>query len=412
MPKFAPGRFPPGFFDLPADAGEDLPLAIIDEWKASAQDAGAAAAVLASRTLRGTVVSSDSAGLTRLSRERPLLEILALISRPKELIHGFGRAIGGRALGTWAADNTQMFYPGEVPAERVVGMLRAVQLRLLEERTIGIGFCAHRGVFYELGEGVYGPDADRVEAVAEEHTSGGELVITGDLAASLPPGHGFRLSPRADLAEAFGEILRVEEGPALAGVEPTDLRYPTPFDEAFYEELRGWSSGEQPGALPRPEYHDRAVVLVERERDEPDVPEVALLNDLALAAAMRRIGRSLLPEHGGEEVKATGSISIYVFREPGPAAAFAQAFREAFAEQGVQTRIGIDAGDVLLFDLGRGRHDIAGSPVNVASKLAQDCGEFGRIYLSEAATRRARLERRSRTVTFDVSGVSLSARTL
>lgn len=411
MPKFAPGRFPPGFFDLPADAGEELPLSIIEAWTSSAQDRAAADRILAGHTLRGIVVSSDSAGLTKLSRERSLVEMLALINRPKELIHGYGRAIGGRAIGTWAADNTQMFYPAEVPTARVLGLLRRTQDHLTEEQTIGIGFCAHLGTFFELGNGVYGPDADRVETVAEEHTAGGELVVTGELADALPSPHGFALSPREDLAGPFGRILRVDGGPALEDIVAEDIHYPTPFDAAFHEGLHVWTTDEHP-ALPEPEYQDRTVVLVERERDVPDEPAVSLLNDLALAAAMKRIGRHLLAPHGGAEVKTTGLISIYTFGDPAPAAAFAEAFRETFAAQGVLTRIGIDSGQVLLFDLGGGRHDIAGSPVNVASKLAQDCGEFGLIYLSDAATRRARLERRSRSVTFEVSGVTLSARTL
>lgn len=29
MARFSPVRFPPGFFDLPADAGESLPLDVI-----------------------------------------------------------------------------------------------------------------------------------------------------------------------------------------------------------------------------------------------------------------------------------------------------------------------------------------------------------------------------------------------
>ena len=37
---------------------------------------------------------------------------------------------------------------------------------------------------------------------------------------------------------------------------------------------------------------------------------------------------------------------------------------------------------------------------------------FGKIYLSDEATRRARMERQSRTVTFEVSGVTLTARHL
>ncbi len=410
MPKFAPDRFPPGFFDLPADAGEALPVTVIEQWTSSDQTVDAARAILGPHTRRGILVSTDAAGLTKLSRERPLVEILALINRPKELIHAWGATIGGEALGTWAADNTQMLYPEPVDAARVVAMLRSTQDALARERTVGIGFAAHRGVFYLLGDGVFGPDADRVEVVAEEHTEGGELVVSDTVEAALPPAHGFALAPRADLAQRFGGFARVTAGPTLEGVTPRDYEYPAPFTEAFHEELRHYVTGEAAAALPRPEARRSAVVLIEREQDVPDVPEAALLNDLALSAAMKRLAGELLPAHGGEEIKTSGLIGIYLFADPARGAAFAQEFRRVFAEQGVATRAGIDVGEVLVFDMGRGRREIAGAPVNVASKLAQDVGSFGRIYLSDVATAQARLERQSQTFRFDVSGVTLTAR--
>ena len=95
MPRFNPTRFPPGFFDLPADAGRELPLEIIAAWTRSSQTPDVARELLAPCTLRGIVVASDTAGLTGLSQERPLIEILAMVSRPKELVHACGRAIGG-----------------------------------------------------------------------------------------------------------------------------------------------------------------------------------------------------------------------------------------------------------------------------------------------------------------------------
>ena len=70
MARFNPTRFPPGFFDLSPDAGRDLPLDIIAAWTRSDQSVRAAAALLAPCTLRGIVVSSDAAGLTRLTQER------------------------------------------------------------------------------------------------------------------------------------------------------------------------------------------------------------------------------------------------------------------------------------------------------------------------------------------------------
>ena len=410
MPKFAPDRFPPGFFDLAAGAGEALPLDIIERWRSGKQTREAALALLEQHTLHGVVVSSDAAGLTRLARELPLVRILAMINRPKELIHAWGKAIGGRALGTWAADNTQMFYGEGCEPRRVVAMLRGVQRVLAAGSDVGIGLCAHRGTFYELGDGLYGPHADRVEIVAEEHTAPGELLVTDDLVAALGTGHGFEMARRGDLEADFGAIFSVTGGPELSDVEATDYHYPAPFSEDFHRELQQYGSAA--AGLPSPKYADLAVVLVERERDEPDEPEIALLNDLALSAAMKRIADELLPAHGGTDIKTSGLIGIYTFPECAAAAAFAQDFRRIFAEQGVQTRAGIDVGEVLVFDLGRGRRDIAGSPVNVASKLAQDLGDFGRIYLSDAATQRARLERRSQTVQFDVAGAPMNARQL
>jgi class 3 adenylate cyclase len=409
MAKFSRDRFPPGFFDLPSDAGETLPVEIIDRWTHSDQTRETALALLGPHTIRGIVVSSDAAGLTRLTRELPLIEILALINRPKELVHAYGRAIGGRSIGVWAADNTQMFYPQDLAADRVVSMLLTMLDQVTRECQVGIGLCAHAGEYFELAGGVYGPDADRVELVAEEHTEAGELVITGRLAARLTPGLGFVLAPRADLAATLGEILGVTGGPRLEGLEPTDFRYPVPFTDDFYTGLSAYGRTRRKSVAPRPLYRELAVVLIEREREEPDIPEVAALNDLALAAVMKRIGGRLLADLEGEEIKTAGLISLYTFEDCSSAVSFAEAFRDTLAAQRIQCRIGIDVGDVLLFQLGPASRDIAGGPVNVASKLAQDCGEFGKIYLSDEAARRAGRRRERPTLRFQVSGVELAA---
>jgi hypothetical protein len=409
MAKFASDRFPPGFFDLPRDAGETLPVAVIERWTHSDQTRETARALLAPHTLRGTVVSSDSAGLTRLTRELPLVTILAMVDHPKQFLHAYGRAVGGRAIGVWAADNTQMFYPAEVPAERVLGMLLAARDHVVRECEVGVGLCAHLGEYFELGGGVYGPDADRVEVVAEEHTEGGELVVTDTLAERLPAGHAFAFAARHELAAEFGGILRVTDGPRLAGLELADFRYPSPYSADFTDGLGAFTRTGRPSAMPRPVYQDLAVVLIEREREEPDVPEVAALNDLALAAAMKRIGAELRRDLGGTEIKTAGLISLFTFADSRTALDFARAFRSTLAGQGIQSRIGVDAGQVLVFELAPGSRDIAGSAVNTASKLAQDCGVFGRIHVSEAAGRVAGLGDLPPTLRFQLSGVELAA---
>jgi class 3 adenylate cyclase len=405
MAKFFTDRFPPGFFDLPRSAGETLPLDVIAAWTGSDQTRDAARAILSPHLLRGTIVSSDSAGLTRLGRERPLIEILALVAEPKEIIHAHGRAIGGRAIGVWVADNTQMFYPAEIPPERVVAMLRTAMERIASRCELGIGIAAHTGEFFELSGAVYGPDADRVEVIAEDHTAGGELVITDALARAMPASHGFRLETRTDLHV----VHRVLGGPTIDDLDASDIEYPAPYSSDFSMSLAEYSRTRRDSRAPRQAYQDLAVVLVEREPEEPDVPEVAVLNNLALTAAMKRIGRSLLANPDDAEVKSSGLIGIYTFADCREAIDFARRFREALGTQGVQCRIGIDVGPVLVFDLAPGSREIAGSAVNVASKLAQDTGSYGMIQVSDVVLKRASAKKERPTRTIHVSGIDLKA---
>lgn len=391
MPRFSPLRFPPGFFDLPADAGEALPLEVIAAWTRSDQTVAAARELLGPFTLRGIVVASDAAGLTRLTQERSLIEILAMVSRPKELVHAYGRAIGGVPIGTWAADNTAMFYAKGIPADHIVAMLLTLLDRVREECEVGIGMAAHHGIFYELARGLHGPDADRVELIAEDHTAAGELVLTDTLTALLPEG-AVSLRRRTDLAPLFGSVFRVTDGPRREGLAVSDFKYPLPFTDEFFTGLAQFQRTRRTSVVPRPAYRDVAIVMVEREHEDQDVPEVAALNDLALAAAVKRLGNSLLESREGAEIKTSGRASLYLFETAAEALAFSRALREALAEEQVQLAIGVDVGRVLLFELGPGLRDVAGAPVNVAAKLAQDAGELGVIQLTTAAARQAGLE--------------------
>lgn len=382
MARFSPTRFPPGFFDLPPDAGHLLPLGVVAAWTRGSQTVERARELLAPYTLRGTVVCSDAAGLTRLTQERSLIEILAMVSRPKELAHAYGKALGGIPLGVWAADNTAMFYPDGVSPDHVVSMLLALQDRVRADCEVGIGICAHYGSFYELGQGIYGPDADRVEGIAEDFTAAGELVVTDTLFDRLGETASFVSAPRTDLRDRFGEVFRISDGPRLGGIDASDFHYPLPFTDEFYGGLAQFQRTRRTSVVPRPAYRDVTVVVIAPEREDRDIPEVAALNDLSLAAAIMRIGRGLVEDLSGTEVKTSSGLSIYLFEEARHAVDFARKLRQTLAAQGVALRMGMDAGRVLLFELGGDRRDLAGGPVNVASKLAQDAGQFGTILLS------------------------------
>ena len=408
MARLSPIRFPPGFFDLPSDAGQSLPLDLIASWIRSPQTPEAARLLLEPSTLQGIVVCSDTVGLTRLSHERSLIELLALVNHPKELVHAYGRAIGGTAVGVWAADNTAMFYPESVSAERVVSMLLTLMDRIGEECEVGIGMAIHHGQFFELGSGLHGADADKVEGLAEEHSRAGELLITGELRHLLGETSTFEFEPVSTIPVS-GEVYRVIDGLRLEGVEPSEFRYPLPFTDEFYDGLSEFQRTRRTSVVPRPAYRDGFVVVVEREREDRDDPDVASLNDLALAAAIARVGASLLEEFEGIEVKSTGGPTIYYFDEARRALNFARKLREFFQAQRVQLSIGIDMGRVLLFELGPHRYDVAGSPVNVASKLAQDAGKLGSITLTWASARAAGLPDLTAVEALAASGITIEA---
>lgn len=408
MARLSPTRFPPGFFDLPSDAGQSLPLDLIASWIRSPQTPEAARLLLGPNTHNGIVVCSDTVGLTRLSHERSLIELLALVSRPKELVHAYGRAIGGTAVGIWAADNTAMFYPESIPADDVMSMLLTLMDRIQEECEVGIGMAVHCGQFYELGSGLHGADADRVENLAEEHTEAGEILITAEFRRLLGETATFEFE-HVDHIPVSGELYRVIDGFRLEGIEPSEFRYPLPFTDEFYDGLSEFQRTRRTSVVPRPAYRDGFVVVIEREREDRDDPEVASLNDLALAAAIARVGATLLEEFEGLDVKNTGGPSIYYFDEARRALNFSRKLREFFEAQKVQLSIGIDMGRVLLFELGPGRYDLAGSPVNVASKLAQDAGKLGAITLTWACARAAGIPDVTAVEALAASGITIEA---
>ena len=409
MPKFSIERFPAGFFDLTQDLARELPVELIERWTHGDRSRASALGLLSAHVVTGAVVSTDAAGLTALSRKHPVIEMLALLDQPKEIVHGCGVAVGGEAIGVWAADNTEMLYRDTEP-RRLLSMLLETRDRIQRTCAVQIGMCVHVGSFFLLGGGLYGADADRVEELAEEKTHGGEIMVTAEFLRALGNAHPFDVAERTDLLEMEGRAWTVTGGPRAAGLVAADVRYPYPYSRAFFEDVRRLALPVDPTQLQT--LHDkyaetRTVVLIEREREEGDVPEIAVLNDLALSAAMTKIAAGLLPQTGGAEIKTVGALGIYVFEDTVAALDFARRFRAVFEAQGVAVRVGIDRGEVLVFTLEDGRVDIAGMPVNLASKIGQDHGCFGRIHLTEAAAAAARANGLER-LTFRIAGVDVA----
>jgi len=116
--------------------------------------------------------------------------VIKLVHEPKEIIHAYGAAAGGEAVGVWAADNTEMFYPSAVPARDVLAQMAAAQAEVAAKCQVQVGLGMHAGESYvfELGDGnrdIAGNPVNLASKLAED--SGGEGVIVEE-GVRLPPG--------------------------------------------------------------------------------------------------------------------------------------------------------------------------------------------------------------------------------
>ena len=414
--KLSKKRYSPNLFDVTQDIIGALPLKLVEQWLSSNQTYADALQLLESHRVRGYSVSSDSVGLTRLCQQKGLLEILAIINQPKKLVHGYGKAIGGASVGIWAADNTQMFYPDSIDAATLLATLLTIQDEIEKTCQIRIGLSAHYGSFYSISGGLYGIEADAIEDIAENHSKGGEILISQAICDRLPADHNFILEKHHDLPEdliaEIGDIYRVINGARLEQIKPIDQAYPIPYSPDFYADLLEYETRltdqEFAHDLTKKYIQHKVVVLIESKNGFAEEHEVDMFNQLSFSALMKDIGLRLLDTQLEAEIKVVSSLGIYAFDEANTAISFAQNFRQELTKQGITCRIGIDQGEVLIFNLAIGTRDIAGMPVNMASKIAQDKGEFGKLYMSESLKDIADING-FKGISYEVSGVRITA---
>lgn len=405
----------PALADLTQDLAGPVPVELLYAWASGEQKPARAAALLDPFRLEGIVVSSDTSGLSRLTKERDLLDVLALISEPKQILHAIGVEIGGRPIGTWVADNTQIYYPPTVHSSTIVAAMSEAEQRITCELSIGVGMCAHRGAFYELGGGFYGDDAHIVEAIAEHHAGPGQILAT----------QGVR--------DACGRTCRFEPHPAVPGLDDVplyllsdadplpplaakDRRYPHPYPPEFFNLLGGLKRAD-PNDPVRKRIYDtylrrKVVVFLARSGDGgDDYGPATLLDELVENVLVDAIVLGL--EGARNHIAGVGGgIAILTFDAAAAALDAAHELRARFAANSLAVKIGLASGPVLLFSNPRGPSGIAGSPVNIASKISEDAGIAGQIHV--AADVAAQLAGLPTTNPFEVAvgGVTLHGYTV
>jgi hypothetical protein len=367
----------PALGDLMQDIAGPLPVELFREWVSGNQNVDKASELLQPFAITGTVVATDSSGLSSLMNEMDLLDVLALVSRPKEIVHALGTDVGGRAIGTWVADNTEMHYLPETPLRVVIGAMVEVHERIKEERAVKIGMCIHEGAFYEIAGGLYGRDAAAVEHLAERFAAPGETLLTGPVAARAKD--FARFEARKDLDVIFGDgVFTLSSAVRLPYLRGDRIDYPHPFPDDFFQSLLalrgGAASDELRAGIYQSLLQERVIVVLTRQRDATEAASVtSLLDNLVANAVMEAIVNQAVVAR--EHVASLGGgFAILSFTDAQQAVDMSMSLRDRFVESGLPVKIGIDAGRVLMFARQRGPSGISGSPVNMASKISEDVG--------------------------------------
>jgi class 3 adenylate cyclase len=351
-----------------------------------------------------------------MMKEMDLLEVLNLISRPKEIIHALGREIGGRAIGTWVADNTEMFYGQDLAAETIVETMSEAQARIEERHAVQLGVCIHAGIFYEIGGGLYGGNADTVEYLAEHFAGPGEILITEPVAQRLRAASAADAAREATLTalpqdDVTGRAYTVEWKRRAPWLQERDRAYPHAFPPKFHELMSRFGESK---AISRQIYdqwlQERTVVFLARQRTLAESTGAAsldgLLDALVINALMDTVIREIMS--AGDHVAGSGGgLAILTFETPQEGISFARDIQAKLAENGISVHAAIDAGPVLMFRNSRGPSGVTGDPVNTASKLAEDLGMPGSISITERAFSQLKSVAAADRFEVTVSGVTL-----
>ncbi|MEQ1886412.1 MAG: hypothetical protein ABL967_15210 [Bryobacteraceae bacterium] len=401
----------PALADLTQDIAGPIPLELLQGWAAGGQDLSAAAALLSQFQIQGTVAAADTSGLSRLTKEADLLDVLSLISGPKEILYALGREIGGRAIGTWVADNSEMFFPENVDADTLVDAMAEVQYRIGQRLKVRVGMCLHSGTFYEINRGIYGGEAERVEFLAEECAGPGEILLTERVARQLRERPSDVLTPKSFPNEGFTEqALLLRSTRRMADLPERDRAYPQPFPEDFYKLLPHFHDPAEREQVKQRVYdrwlRERVVVLLARQRKAGTHTLADMLDDLVINALMDTVVREAAVDT--RHIASSGAgLAILTFERSQDAVDFSRSVQAKLAANELPVAAGIDAGPVLLFENAHGPSGIAGDAINVASKLAEDVGGVGTIHVTDRAASRLGLQQSSERFSTKIAGVEL-----
>ncbi|MCC6643928.1 hypothetical protein IT411_04220 [Candidatus Peregrinibacteria bacterium] len=374
--------------DLKQEVAGPVPVGIIKSWQDSKRSAQAQSEILKPFEREGYFVTSDSSGLSRLTAERSLLEVMKMVSEPKEIIYNLGREIGGKGVGIWAADNTAMYYDASgVKAEQLVEKMAAAQ-KQIHSGPLQIGMGIHKGRFWELGNSLFGEEADLIENISEDFTEAKEIILSESVCKDLGGNWKDFLLHREDLADFKMPFysLNYDNLGDSSGFDQKFLNepspehfYPFPFSSDFFvalKKVRDFSSDQAVRSMDK-FFRNKVVILIKTYHHK----ERFLLQELTEWVVVNAIWNEIVTKYDVEVVKSNGDLGIFVADKDSEAVEFAEDLLMSSRSVNDTVSIGLARGDVLLFNLDGGGKDIAGGAVNIASKISEDVPERNSLYI-------------------------------
>jgi len=376
--------------DLKQEIAGPVPVDLISKWQQAKHDKLGQQELLKPYERHGYIVSTDSQGLSRLTAERSLLEVMKIVSEPKEIIFEMGRRAGGRGVGIWAADNSEMFYDAEkIAAPKLLDLMAAAQ-KVIHAGPLQIGMGIHKASYWEIGLSMFGVEAELVEAITEDFTAGKEIVISDTVKEQIDADWHKLLTLREDLAEFKRPFYTFNYDDLGAGHEgfklpaPGELSkenfYPFPFSTEFFLLIKKLGIDPKAEATLQNFFVEKTVILVKVYHKESPL----LLNQLTDWVVINALINEIVERYDVQLIKSNGDLGIFVADKESEAVEFAEEILTTMREGNDTVSIGLSRGDVLIFDLDIGGKDIAGGAVNFASKVSEDIEERNTLYIEES----------------------------
>lgn len=367
---------PVELFDTLIYSSKHIPANIIQKWEKSDKTEESQNSILAEYKEKWTVVVSDFCWLTKLSSSwKNMIEIMKILSLPKEIIHSYATWIGWVPIWVWFADNTLTFYPEYIDKQYILSQMISAQKEILKAG-FEVWMSIHSWEFIHIDWSVFGKDAELVQETWENHTSWWEIIISQNFLGWLNIDKQlFKIRQDMDFWENFYTFN-------YSNFKETNYKwsplYPLPFDREFYNLI---SSSSEEEYLEIIKNREKTSFILFIKIIHPY--EYLILDELANYIFTDSIITEATKNNKTTKVKSNWIYAIFYGEKIEEIIETTNNIINSLEEY-YDFSVWVAYWNFLIFDLEDWQKEIAWNPVNIGSKLAEDQWQLNMIYFDES----------------------------